>query len=65
MMPDEELQHEYRRVDDKTRRSNVKKAWNAVYLKGKGVTSQDVNNILSSESLIPVQVSFSLYIGRN
>lgn len=60
MTLDEESRHQRRRVDDNQRRSSIKKAWDYVYLKGKGVTGRDVDNILSSKSLVPVHVSVFL-----
>lgn len=56
MMQDEEFRRQHRRVDDSQRRSVINKAWKSVYLKGKGVTSRDVDNLLSSKSLVPVHV---------
>lgn len=60
MSQDEEIRLQHHRVDSGQRRSTITKAWNSVYLKGKGVTSQVVDKLLSSESLVPVHVCISL-----
>ncbi len=58
MVHDEAFRREHRRTDNPQYRAKIKKAWDFIYLKGKGTTGKDVENLLSPQSLVPVHVSF-------
>ncbi|KAJ3557384.1 hypothetical protein NP233_g11755 [Leucocoprinus birnbaumii] len=50
---------EDRRFDTIDRQKTVRKAWKAVYLKGQNIASRVIDEILSPESLVPVENAFS------
>ena len=44
-------------MDNDTCKRWVERAWKAIYIKGKPITSKHVDNVLSDESLVPTRVS--------
>lgn len=55
---DEAFRLHNRRVDNEERRSAVQKAWNLIYLRGKGIGSKQVEDLLEDQSLLPVRVCY-------
>jgi hypothetical protein len=50
------------RVDDDSRRSDVKMARNFIFKQGAPVSGSWVNNILNNRSLVPTRVSLYIYV---